>query len=243
MYIKGVYHVSRTGFSPFTVHRICVVVAVSSTNTKYFFIEKKLSAAQKLTANNEQCTATRLSRFRQQYFIRRKNNFIPYSSCLWIVYSGLYTFIENGLHPQKIGIRCTILRRRIVAHFFNKQLLKHYRTTIELFLASLDETEQYCWLQQDGATAQTVTKIMDFLKTCFDDCIISCGFWPLRSQKMTPLDHFLWRYVKKLSISTSSNFPHPLENITYRGNGVSYPIILRKVFLNQEKRVKAYQSV
>ncbi len=39
--------------------------------------------------NNKQCTATRSSRFRQQYFIWRKNNFVPYSSCLRIVYSGL----------------------------------------------------------------------------------------------------------------------------------------------------------
>ncbi len=43
---------------------------------KELFRRKKLSAALKLTANNEQCTATRSSRFRQQYFIRRKNNFV-----------------------------------------------------------------------------------------------------------------------------------------------------------------------
>ncbi len=75
--IKGVCHVPQTGFSPYAVRRICVRVAVSSINTKNFFIEKKLSAALKLTANNEQCTATRSSHFRQQYFIRRKNNFVP----------------------------------------------------------------------------------------------------------------------------------------------------------------------
>ncbi len=54
---------------------------------KEHFRQKKSSAALKLTANSEQCTATRSSRFRQQYFIRRKNNFVPYSSCLRIVYS------------------------------------------------------------------------------------------------------------------------------------------------------------
>ncbi len=73
----------------FAVRRICVAVVVSSTNPMYFFVEKKPSAAQKLMANKKQCTATRSSRFRQQYFIRRKNNFVPYSSCLRIVYSGL----------------------------------------------------------------------------------------------------------------------------------------------------------
>ncbi len=56
---------------------------------KVFFHRKKSSAARKLTVNNEQCTATRSSRFRQRYFIRLKNNFVPYSSCSWIVCSGL----------------------------------------------------------------------------------------------------------------------------------------------------------
>ncbi len=44
---------------------------------KELFRQKKSSAALKLTANNEQCTATHSSRFRQQYFIRWKNNFVP----------------------------------------------------------------------------------------------------------------------------------------------------------------------
>ncbi len=74
--LTGVCHVSRTGFSPYAVRRIYVWVAVSSTNTKNFFVEKKNRLPQlKLTANNEQCRATRLSRFRQ-HFIRRKNNFV-----------------------------------------------------------------------------------------------------------------------------------------------------------------------
>ncbi len=58
---------------------------------KVFFCWKKSFALRKLMANNEQCTATRSSHFRQQYFIPRKNNFVPYSSCSRIVYSGLNT--------------------------------------------------------------------------------------------------------------------------------------------------------
>ncbi len=57
---------------------------------KVFFRQKKRSSvARKLAGNNEQCTATHSFLFRQQYFIRWKNNFVSYSSCLWIVYSGL----------------------------------------------------------------------------------------------------------------------------------------------------------
>ncbi len=86
----------------FIIRRICVRVAVSSTNTKYFFVEKKSSAVRKLMAHNEQCTATRLSHFHQQYFIRRNNNFV---SCLRIVYSELNTLHSSSfpslVSPQK----------------------------------------------------------------------------------------------------------------------------------------------
>ncbi len=67
---------------------------------KLFFRRKKSSAVRKLTANNEQCTAIHLSRFRQQYFIRRKNNSIPYSSCSRIVYSGLMCRTAHGMARQ-----------------------------------------------------------------------------------------------------------------------------------------------
>ncbi len=72
---------------------------------KVLFRWKKIVYALKLTANNEQCTATCSSRFRQQYFIRRKNNFVPYSSCLRIVYSGLKElfamYIVGGIDSTK----------------------------------------------------------------------------------------------------------------------------------------------
>ncbi len=74
------------------------------TNTKEFFVKKKFLVAnmfaQKLMVNNEQCIVEHSPRFCKQYFVRRKNGFIPYSSCLQIVYSGLqccqtYGFIRT----------------------------------------------------------------------------------------------------------------------------------------------------
>ncbi len=50
---------------------------------------------------------------------------------------------------------------------FFKQIFiaEPYRIMTELFIVGLEETEQYCWLLQDGATAHTTTEMMDFLKT------------------------------------------------------------------------------
>ncbi len=63
------------------------------TFSKNIFVEKKSSAAPKLTANNEQCTATRSSHFQQQYFIRRKNDFVP----LFVIFAHVHEQCISGL--------------------------------------------------------------------------------------------------------------------------------------------------
>ncbi|GFT34555.1 uncharacterized protein TNCV_4125131 [Trichonephila clavipes] len=60
---------------------------------------------------------------------------------------------------------------------------------------------QELWFQQDGATCHTARATIDLLKDTFGDRLIS-GFgpvnWPPRSCDLTPLDYFLWGYVKSL---------------------------------------------
>ncbi len=81
---------------------------------KVFFRRKKIICCE------QQCTATRSSHFRQQYFIRRKNNFVPYSSCSWIVCSGL-----NALQRKHISN----LQRQIFVNFSKLELLLRSYTT------------------------------------------------------------------------------------------------------------------
>ncbi|GFW92456.1 putative LOC100569746 [Trichonephila clavipes] len=55
--------------------------------------------------------------------------------------------------------------------------------------------------QQDGATCHTARATIDLLKDTFGDRLISrFGLvnWPPRSCDLTPLDYFLWGYVKSL---------------------------------------------
>ena len=57
------------------------------------------------------------------------------------------------------------------------------------------------WFQQDGATCHTATATIDLLKSKFGDKLISKNGpvnWPPRSCNLTPLDYFLWGYVKSL---------------------------------------------
>ncbi|GFV23247.1 uncharacterized protein TNCV_1930491 [Trichonephila clavipes] len=57
------------------------------------------------------------------------------------------------------------------------------------------------WFQQDGATCHTARATIDLLKDTFGDRLISRFGpvnWPPRSCDLTPLDYFLWGYVKSL---------------------------------------------
>ncbi|GFT20066.1 DUF4817 domain-containing protein [Trichonephila clavipes] len=60
---------------------------------------------------------------------------------------------------------------------------------------------QKLWFQQDGATCHTARATIDLLKDTFGDRLISRFGpvnWPPRSCDLTPLEYFLWGYVKSL---------------------------------------------
>ena len=55
------------------------------------------------------------------------------------------------------------------------------------------------WFQQDGATCHTALATMDLLRGEFGEHFLSRSGpvnWPPRSCDLTPLDYFLWGYVK-----------------------------------------------
>ncbi|GFV41272.1 putative transposable element [Trichonephila clavipes] len=60
---------------------------------------------------------------------------------------------------------------------------------------------QKLWFQQDGATCHTARATIELLKDTLGDRLIS-RFGPVngpqRSCDLTPLDYFLWGYVKSL---------------------------------------------
>ncbi|GFU47990.1 uncharacterized protein TNCV_4967781 [Trichonephila clavipes] len=67
---------------------------------------------------------------------------------------------------------------------------------------------QELWFQQDGATCHTARATIDLLKDTFGGRLISRFGpvnWSTRSCDLTPLDYFLWGYVKSL---VYANKPH-----------------------------------
>ncbi|GFX38246.1 mariner transposase [Trichonephila clavipes] len=78
-----------------------------------------------------------------------------------------------------------------------------YRAMItNFFIPELNNPDvQELWFQQDGATCHTARATIDLLKDTFGDRLISRFGpvnWPPKSCDLTPLDYFLWGYVKSL---------------------------------------------
>ncbi|GFW64219.1 putative transposable element [Trichonephila clavipes] len=72
---------------------------------------------------------------------------------------------------------------------------------------------QQLWFQQEGATCPTVRATIELLKDTFGDHLISRFGpvnWPPRSCDLTPLDYFLWFYVKS---SVYADKPQTLDQL------------------------------
>ncbi|GFY04745.1 uncharacterized protein TNCV_419991 [Trichonephila clavipes] len=126
-------------------------------------------------------------------------------------------FIQKSTGRPDIGAAWTSLRsgRFLVYHATSWQLqiierLGHkLKELVSLTPKSVlvNSNQSYeLWFQQVGATCHTARATIDLLKDTFGDRLISRFGpvnWPPRSCDLTPLDYFLWGYVKSLSMRIS----------------------------------------
>ncbi|GFU90044.1 uncharacterized protein TNCV_2439311 [Trichonephila clavipes] len=94
---------------------------------------------------------------------------------------------------------------------------------------------QELWFQQDGATCHTARATIDLLKDTFGDRLISRFGpvnWPPRSCDLTPLDCFLWGYVKSLVYADKPQTLDHLEDNIRRVIADIRPQMLEKVIEN-----------
>ncbi|CAK1550005.1 unnamed protein product [Leptosia nina] len=93
----------------------------------------------------------------------------------------------------------------MITNFFNPKLNNH--------------DVQELWLQQDGATCHTACAAIDLLKDTFGHRLITRFGpvnWSPRSCELTPLDYFLWGYVKSLVYADKPQTLDHLEDIIRR---------------------------
>ncbi|GFT11721.1 DUF4817 domain-containing protein [Trichonephila clavipes] len=96
------------------------------------------------------------------------------------------------------------------------------------------------WFQQDGATCHTARATIDLLKDTFGDRLISRFGpvnWTPRSCDLTPLDYFLWGYVKSLVYADKPQTLDHLEDNIRRVIADIRPQMLEKVIENWTSRL------
>ncbi|GFW96965.1 transposase [Trichonephila clavipes] len=99
---------------------------------------------------------------------------------------------------------------------------------------------QGLWFQQDGAACHKARATIDLLKDTFGDRLISRFGpvnWPPRSCDLTPLDYFLWCYVKSLVYADKPQRLDYLEDNIRRVIADIWPQMLEKVIENWTTRL------
>ncbi|GFU61941.1 DUF4817 domain-containing protein [Trichonephila clavipes] len=103
-----------------------------------------------------------------------------------------------------------------------------------------ESNPQELWFQKDGATCHTARATIDLLKDTLGDRLISRFEpvnWPPRSCDLTPLDYFLWGYVKSLVYADKPQTLHHLEDNIRRVIADKRPQMLEKVIENWTSRL------
>ncbi|GFT32335.1 DUF4817 domain-containing protein [Trichonephila clavipes] len=140
-----------------------------------------------------------------------QNGYVNKQNCHIWSEANPQVYVETPLHPEKLTVWCTLWAGGIIGPYFFKNDEGHnvtdngdrYRAIItNFFIPELNNHDvQELWFQQDGATCHTACATIDLLKDTCGDRLISCFGpvnWPPISCDLTPLNYFLWVYVKSL---------------------------------------------
>ncbi|GFX05397.1 uncharacterized protein TNCV_1007191 [Trichonephila clavipes] len=156
-------------------------------------------------------------------------------------------YVETPLHAEKLTVWCALWA--VVESFFKNDEGHNvtvnddrYRAMItNFFIPELNNHDvQELWFQQDGATCHTARATIDLLKDTFGDRLISRFGpvnWPPRSCDLTPLDYFLWGYVKSLVYADKPQTLDHLEDNIRRVIADIRPQMLGKVIENWTSRL------
>ncbi|GFU96462.1 uncharacterized protein TNCV_90351 [Trichonephila clavipes] len=144
------------------------------------------------------------------------NGYVNKQNCRIWSEANPQVYVETPLHPEKLTVWCALWAGGIIGPYFFKNDEGHnvtvngdrYRAMItNFFISELNNHDvRELWFQQDGATCHTARATIDLLKDTFGDRLISRFGpvnWPPRSCDLTPLDYFLWGYVKSLVYAES----------------------------------------
>ncbi|GFW58547.1 transposable element Tc3 transposase [Trichonephila clavipes] len=152
------------------------------------------------------------------------NGYVNKQNCRIWSEASPQVYVETPLHPEKLTVWCALWAGGIIGPYFFKN----------------DEGHKELWFQQDGATCHTARTTIDLLKDTFGDRLISRFGpvnWPPRSCDLTPLDYFLWGYVKSLVYADKPQTLDHLEDNIRRVIADIRPQMLENVIENWTSRL------
>ena len=160
-------------------------------------------------------------------------------------------FVQKPLHPEKLTVWCALWAGGIIGPYVFRDDEgqnvtvngERYRAMINNFLVPQLQGVEVAdkWFQQDGATCHTAGETITLLRETFGGRIISRNGpvnWPPRSCDLTPLDYFLWGYVKSKVYTNKPETLHQLEENIRQVIGEIQPHLLSRVCQNWASRLR-----
>ncbi|GFV97461.1 putative DD41D transposase [Trichonephila clavipes] len=178
------------------------------------------------------------------------NGYVNKQNCRIWSEANPQVYVKTPLHPEKLTVGCALWAGGIIGPYFFKNDEGHNVTVngdrcramiTNFFIPELSNHDvQELWFQQDSATCHTARATIDLLKDTFGDRLISRFGpvnWPPRSCDLTPLDYFLWGYVKSLVYADKpQTLDHLEDNIRHVIANI-WPQMLEKVIESWTSRL------
>ncbi|GFU72696.1 putative DD41D transposase [Trichonephila clavipes] len=178
------------------------------------------------------------------------NGYVNKQNCRIWSEANPQVYVETPLHTEKLTVWCALWAGGVIGPYFLKNDEGHnvtvngdrYRAMItNFFIPELNNHDvRELWSQQDGATCHTARTTIDLLKDTFGGRLISRFIpvnWPPRPCDLTPLDYFLWGYVKSLVYADNPQTLDHLEDNIRRVIADIRPQMLEKVIENWTSRL------
>jgi len=142
------------------------------------------------------------SKFTNNGIVNRHNHHF------WTTVNPHWTHVHNFQNKISINVWCGILNGYLIGPYLYEENLTSdgYLHFLQYYLPQLIEdvpynTRRSMYFQQDGCPAHNAVIVRNYLNTMYGDRLISthgpCR-WPARSPDLSPLDFYLWGYLKSV---------------------------------------------
>ncbi|KAK0166333.1 hypothetical protein PV328_004759 [Microctonus aethiopoides] len=163
--------------------------------------------------------------------------------------------VEKQMHSQRVTVWCGFWSGGIIGPFFFENAsgqaitvdgARYHDMIIHYFIPKLQNINtDDMWFQQDDAICHTARETIQLLHGSFPGRVISRfgdRNWPPRSCDLTPLDFFLWGFLKSKVYANKPTTIHALKEEIKRCIKDIQPHLCRTVIEDFNKRVRMCQQ-